>query len=190
MRLIVGISGASGVQMGYELLKALHGNPKVEVHLVVSDSARRNFELETDVSMDQVFGLADQVYDDQDVAAAIASGSYQTDGMIVIPCSMKTLSAIACGYSANLMARAADVCLKEGRKVVLVARETPLSKIHLRNLQAAVDAGCVILPPMLTFYNGADTLQKQMEHIVGKVLLQFHLKADRFVPWRGAPDRG
>ena len=184
-RIIVGISGASGVLMGYELLKALRVQPNVETHLVVSPSAQRNFELETDLNMEQVYELAGHVYDDQDMSAAIASGSYQTDGMIVIPCSMKTLSAIAVGYSGNLLVRAADVCLKEGRRVVLVARETPLSKIHLRNMQLAAEAGCTILPPMLTFYNGADTLQKQMEHIIGKVLLQFQLSSGHFVPWSG-----
>lgn len=187
-RIVVGISGASGVLMGYELLKALRAQPGVETHLVVSSGARRNFELETDLTAEQVYALADHVYDDQDMAAPIASGSFRTDGMIVMPCSMKTLSAIAVGYSSNLLVRAADVCLKENRPTVLVVRETPFSKVHLRNMQLAAEAGCVILPPMLTFYNGADTLQKQMEHIIGKTLLQFHLVSDHFVPWSGSSE--
>lgn len=185
-RIIVGISGASGVLMGYELLKALRAHPEVETHLVLSSGAKLNFSLETDLSPETVCALADFVYDEHDLAALISSGSFVTEGMIVIPCSMKTLAAIASGYSDNLLVRAADVCLKEGRKVVLVPRETPLSKIHLRNLQTAADAGCAIVPPMLTFYNGADSLQKQMDHIIGKVLLQFRLQSDRFVPWDGA----
>lgn len=184
-RIVVGISGASGVLMGYELLRALRAHPNVETHLVVSSGARRNFALETDLTMEQVYALADHVYDEQDMAALIASGSYQTDGMIVMPCSMKTLSAIAAGYSSNLLVRAADVCLKENRPTVLIVRETPFSKVHLRNMQLAAEAGCTILPPMLTFYNGADTLQKQVEHIIGKTLLQFHLASNRFVPWGG-----
>lgn len=185
-RIIVGISGASGVLMGYELLKALRAHPEVETHLVLSSGAKLNFSLETDLSPETVCALADFVYDEHDLAALISSGSFVTEGMIVIPCSMKTLAAIASGYSDNLLVRAADVCLKEGRKVVLVPRETPLSKIHLRNLQTAADAGCAIVPPMLTFYNGADSLQKQMDHIISKVLLQFRLQSDRFVPWDGA----
>ena len=184
-RIIVGISGASGVVMGYELLKALRSHPDVETHLVLSSGAKLNFKLETDLSLDTVCAAADFVYDENDLAARISSGSFVTEGMIVIPCSMKTLAAIAAGYSDNLLVRSADVCLKEGRKVVLVPRETPLSKIHLRNLQTVADAGCAIVPPMLTFYNGADSLQKQMDHIIGKVLLQFHLQSDRFVPWDG-----
>ena len=184
-RIIVGISGASGVVMGYELLKALRAHPEVETHLVLSSGAKLNFKLETDLTLDTVCSAADFVYDENDLAARISSGSFVTDGMIVIPCSMKTLAAIASGYSDNLLVRSADVCLKEGRKVVLVPRETPLSKIHLRNLQAAADAGCAIVPPMLTFYNGADSLQKQMDHIIGKILLQFRLQSDRFVPWDG-----
>ena len=185
-RIIVGISGASGVLMGYELLKALRTHPEIETHLVLSSGAKLNFQLETDLSLETVCAQADFVYDERDLAALISSGYFVTEGMIVIPCSMKTLAAIAAGYSDNLLVRAADVCLKEGRKVVLVPRETPLSKIHLRNLQTAADAGCAIVPPMLTFYNGADTLRKQMDHVIGKVLLQFHLQSGRFVPCDGA----
>ena len=184
-RIIVGISGASGVLMGYHLLRTLRACGQVETHLVLSDGARRNFELETKLPVEEIYASADRVYDLHDLAACISSGSYVTDGMVVVPCSMKTLAAIATGYSDNLLVRAADVCLKENRRVVLVPRETPFSRVHLRNLLTAAEAGCTILPPMLTFYNGADTLEKQMDHIIGKVLLQFGIQSERFVPWEG-----
>ena len=111
-----------------------------------------------------------------------------TDGMIIMPCSMKTLAGITAGYAENLTVRAADVCMKEGRKVVLVPREMPFSKLHLRNLKEAADLGCVIVPPMLTFYNGPKTLEDQINHIVGKILMQFGISHDKFVPWTGADE--
>ena len=114
------------------------------------------------------------------MAASISSGSFVTDGMIVVPCSMKTLSAIAAGYSANLVVRAADVCLKENRRVVLVPREMPFGKIHLRNMQTASDLGCTIIAPVLTFYNNPQTLEDQMNHIIGKILMQFGLAHKKF----------
>lgn len=190
IRIIVGITGASGVVMGYELLSQLRHFHNVETHLIVSPCAQRNFELETNIPIDAVYELANHVYDYSDLAGNIASGSYKTDGMVVIPCSMKTLSAIAIGYSDNLLVRAADVCLKEKRKLLLVPREMPFSKVHIRNMQLAADAGCIILPPMLTFYNNADTLKKQVDHVIGKVLMQFSLQSDRFVPWEGTPSLG
>lgn len=183
MRIIVGISGASGVQLGYRFLQALRQQKDMEIHLVVSDGAKRNFELETEIKLEEVEALADRVYNDHDLAALISSGSFETDGMVVIPCSMKTLSNIATGNAGNLLVRAADVCMKECRKLVLVPREMPLSKLHLRNLATAADLGCVIIPPMLTFYNGSETLEAQMDHIIGKILMQFHLKYDPFKPW-------
>lgn len=188
-RLIVGISGASGVLLGYELLKTLHEQVDTESHLVVSDGAKRNFELETSLKLEDVYALADYVHDDHNLAAVISSGSFVTGGMIVAPCSMKTLSGIANGYSDNLLVRAADVCLKEGRRVVLVPREMPLSRVHLRNLQSASDAGCAIVPPMLTFYNGAETLQSQMAHVIGKVLMQFGIESKQFKPWENFAPR-
>lgn len=188
-RLIVGISGASGVLLGYELLKTLREQVDAELHLVVSDGAKRNFELETSLKLEGVYALADHVHDDHNLAAVISSGSFVTSGMIVAPCSMKTLSGIANGYSDNLLVRAADVCLKEGRRVVLVPREMPLSRVHLRNLQSASDAGCAIVPPMLTFYNGAETLQGQMVHVIGKVLMQFGIESKQFKPWENFAPR-
>ncbi len=186
MRLIVGISGASGVIMGYALLRELKQHPDIETHLVISEGATRNFAEETDISRADAEILADVVYDNQNMAAKISSGSFVTDGMAVVPCSMRTLSGIAHGYAENLLIRAADVCLKEGRKVVLVPREMPLSPLHLRNMQLAAEYGCRIVPPMLTFYNNARTLEEQVHHVLGKVLMQFGLEHKRFVPWRGA----
>lgn len=183
MRIIVGISGASNSLLGYELLRTLHRQPDMEIHLVVTAGAVTTFGYETDLTMDEVYAQADYVHNDHNMAASISSGSFKTDGMVVAPCSMKTVSAIANGYSGNLLVRAADVCLKERRKVVLVTRETPLSGVHLKNMKEAHDQGCIILPPVLTLYNRADTVEKQIDHIIGKILMQFGLASDRFVPW-------
>ena len=186
MRIIVGISGASGVIMGQRILLALKRIPDCEVHLVISQAGIKNFQLETDLDIEEVKGLADYCYEDDNLAAAISSGSFVTDGMIVIPCSMKTLSAISTGYTANLLTRAADVCLKENRKVILVPREMPLGKVHMHNMAAAADLGCTIIPPMLTFYNQTKSLEDQMDHVIGKILMQFGVSYDRFSPWQGA----
>lgn len=185
MRIIVGISGASGVIMGQLLLQAMQGIEDCETHLVVTKGARDTWELETKVPVSSLESLADVVHNDSNLAASISSGSFVTDGMIVIPCSMKTLSAIASGYAVNLLVRAADVCLKEGRKVVLVPREMPLGKVHLRNLKEAAELGCTIIPPMLTFYNTQGTIADQMNHVIGKVLMQFGLRHKNFIPWKG-----
>ena len=184
MELIVGISGASGSPLGIEMLKQLrkHG---VETHLVVSEGGRRTIESETGLSIEEVCALADHHYDDANLGAAISSGSFVTDGMIVAPCSMKSVSAIAHAYDANLLVRAADVCLKESRRVVLLPREMPLNKTHLRNLTLCADAGCVIIPPMLTFYNHPTTLEDQVRHVAGKALMQFGLQGSGFRAWEG-----
>ena len=184
MRLIVGITGASGVIMGYELLRVLRDMEDVETHLVMTESAERTFGHETALSLEEVRSQADIFYDAKNLAADISSGSFRTGGMIVIPCSMKTVAGIVSGFSENLLLRAADVCLKEGRKVILVPREMPLNRIHLKNLLEAADAGCRILPPVLTFYNGADTVEKQVQHILGKILMQFDIEYAPFVPWK------
>ncbi|MEG1537902.1 MAG: UbiX family flavin prenyltransferase [Clostridiales bacterium] len=185
MRIIVGISGASGVVLGQQMLAALRIQPDMEIHLVISDHAKQTLALESALPLSALTALADKVHDDHNQGSAIASGSFHTDGMIIIPCSMKTVAAIVTGYSDNLLVRAADVCLKEHRKLVLCPREMPLSRIHLRNLSQAADFGCIIIPPMLTMYNQADTLQKQMDHIIGKILHQFDLNSPNFVPWQG-----
>lgn len=185
MRLIVGISGATGVQIGYRLLEVLSQRGDIEVHLMVSEEAKVIFDRETDVTMREVEALADVVWDNRNLAAAISSGSFVTDGMIVAPCSMKSLSAIANAYDDDLLVRAADVCAKEGRKVVLVPREMPMNRAHLRNMLQACEDGYVIMPPVLTFYNGCETTADQVDHVVGKVLMQFGLTHDRFKPWEG-----
>ena len=185
MRLIVGISGATGVQIGYRLLEVLSQRGDIEVHLVVSEGAKVIFDRETDVTMQEVEALADVVWDNRNLAAAISSGSFVTDGMIVAPCSMKSLSAIANAYDDDLLVRAADVCAKEGRKVALVPREMPMNRAHLRNMLQACEDGYVIMPPVLTFYNGCETTADQVDHVVGKVLMQFGLTHDRFEPWEG-----
>jgi 4-hydroxy-3-polyprenylbenzoate decarboxylase len=187
MRLIVGISGASGVELGVELLKALHSVPGCETHLIISKNALRILETETAYSPEQVSALANASYAEDELTAVIASGSFQTDGMIIIPCSMKTLAAITGGYSSNLLQRAADVCLKEGRKMVLVPREAPLSRIHLRNLAAAAELGIVIIPPVLTFYHHPRTIQDMIDYLIGKIFLQFDLNYPGFRGWE-SPD--
>ena len=184
MRIIVGVSGASGVEMSLTLLRALR-RANCETFLVLSEGARLTWSLETDTPVEELYKAAGHVYEENDYAAVIASGSFVTDGMIVMPCSMKTLAGIVSGYAENLLLRAADVCLKENRRVVLVPREMPLGRIHLRNMLSASELGCTIVPPMLTFYNGADSLQDQIDHIVGKVLLQFGITSDDFRPWKG-----
>ena len=138
-----------------------------------------------DNEIGDVCALADVVHSNKNMAASISSGSFKTDGMIVIPCSMKTVAGIAAGYTDNLLLRSADVCLKEGRKVVIVPREMPLSRLHLRNIKEAADYGCVVVPPMLTFYNGSNSVEKQMQHIIGKVLMQFGIDYKHFVAWKG-----
>lgn len=185
MRLIVGISGASGVVMGYYMLQALKQIPDIEVHLVVTEGAAKNFACETNLNLEDVTSLADVVHSNKNLAANISSGSFKTDGMIIIPCSMKTVSGIANGFATNLLLRAADVCIKEGRKVVIVPREMPLSRIHLRNIKDAADYGCVIIPPMLTFYNESNSVEKQVQHIIGKILMQFGIDYKSFRAWEG-----
>lgn len=183
LKLIVGVSGASGVIMGFRLLETLRRTAACETHLVVTESARRTWELETDKDISALYALADRVYDPRDLSAPISSGSYHTDGMIVLPCSMKTLAGIASGYTDDLLLRAADVCLKENRRLVLCPRETPLSRVHLRNLYAAAEAGCTVVPPMLTFYNRPMTVDDQIDHVIGKVLAQFGLVPETFRAW-------
>lgn len=184
MKIIVGISGASGVLLGVELLKAFKAIENCETHLVISNNALTVLKTETTYTFADVIALASVSYTEDQLTAAIASGSYKTEGMVVIPCSMKTLSAIANGYSNNLLHRAADVCLKEGRKLVLVPREDPFSRIHLRNLAVAADMGCVIMPPMLTFYNHPQSIQDMIDYLIGKIFMQFNLDFPRFKEWK------
>lgn len=172
--------------MGYYLVAALKQHTGIEVHLVMTEAAQTTWGLECEIPLAEFLSIADICHSDKNLASSISSGSFDTDGMIVIPCSMKTLAGIAAGYAGNLLVRAVDVCLKEERRVVLVPREMPLGKVHLRNLKEASDLGCNIVPPMLTFYNGASSMNDQINHIVGKILRLFNLEHDKFVAWKGA----
>lgn len=187
-RIIVGISGATGSILGLAVLEALRLIGDCESHLVISDGAKKTLMLESSIPLERLYEAADVVHDTHNLAASLSSGSFYTDGMIIAPCSMKTLAGIASGYTDNLLVRAADVCLKERRRVVLLTREMPLSRIHIRNMLEATDAGCIVLPPVLTFYNDANTVQKQIDHVVGKALAQFSLSFDKFKRWEGSDD--
>ncbi|MFY9632656.1 MAG: UbiX family flavin prenyltransferase [Candidatus Cybelea sp.] len=183
-RIIVGISGASGSLYGYMVLQALRSIGGIETHLVLTAAARRTIELETEMSGEDFDALADVVHRDDDLAAAISSGSFLTDGMLVIPCSMKSASAIAYSMNANLLVRAADVCLKEKRKLVLVIRETPLHLGHLRTLAQLAEIGAVILPPIPAMYANPQSVDDIIAHTVGKALDQFGIANELFKRWR------
>jgi 4-hydroxy-3-polyprenylbenzoate decarboxylase len=186
MKIIVGISGASGAVLAMQLLLALRQFPDMEIHLVMSDGAEKTLALETNLSLKGLTSLADVTHPVRDLSASISSGSFRTAGMIVMPCSMKTLAGIVHGYSDNLLLRAADVCLKERRKLVLVTREMPLSSLHLENMLKAAQLGAIIMPPMLTYYNAPKTIDDMVNHLIGKILMQFDLDFKSFRPWQGA----
>lgn len=184
-RLIIGMSGASGAPLTVELLRQLRErHSEVETHLVVTRSAEATLEAECDITLEQMKALASVWHDNDALGASIASGSFKTLGMIVVPCSMKTVAGIVSGYSDNLLLRAADVCLKERRKLVLVARETPLSTVHLRNLYEASRLGAVILPPVPAYYRRPLTLEECTAYTVRRVLSQFDLDDDGY-EWQG-----
>jgi 4-hydroxy-3-polyprenylbenzoate decarboxylase len=186
-RLIIGISGASGVIYGIRLLEVLRGVAEIETHLVMSGAARQTIALETDYSLTTVEALADVTYRINDIAAAVSSGSYPTIGMVVVPCSMKTLAGIAFSLSDNLLLRAADVTLKERRRLVVVARETPLHLGHLRLMTQVAELGGVIMPPMPAFYHRPVSLADIVDQTVNRVLDQFGivLPKDLFRRWNG-----
>ena len=185
MRLIIGMTGATGAPLGVALLQALRDMPEVETHLVMSKWAKTTIELETPWTVREVAAMVDFSHSPADQAATISSGSFQTDGMIVIPCSMKTLAGIRAGYADGLVGRAADVVLKEGRKLVLVPREMPLSTIHLENMLALSRMGVAMVPPMPAFYNHPETVDDIVQHVVTRVLDQFGLKHDKARRWQG-----
>ena len=187
--LVVGITGASGVIYGVETLRVLK-SLGLESHLVLSEAAAMTLAIETDYTLEQVRSLADVVYNNKDVGAAVASGSFQTRGMIVVPCTIKTLSAIANSFPYNLVARAADVTLKEGRKLVLMVRETPLHKGHLDLMSRAADCGAVILPPMPAFYHKPESIQDIIHQSIGKALDQFGIEHNLFRRWTGRDGSG
>lgn len=184
--LVIGLSGASGVIYGIRMLQYLQRRQDVETHLIMSDTARMNIAIETDFDPDEVRRLADVVHRNNNLAASIASGSFQTDGMVVVPCSIKTLSGIANCYADNLIVRAADVMLKEQRKLVLVVRETPLHRGHLELMLRANDCGAIILPPMPAFYQEPETIDDIVDQTVGKVFDMLGLEHDLFRRWGGA----
>lgn len=183
-RLIVGISGASAAIYGIRLLEVLK-ETEVETHLVISSAAKKIILMETDFTVEEVEVMADYVYDIDDLGAAIASGSFKTDGMVIIPCSIKSLSAIANSYGANLLLRAADVTLKERRRLVAVVRETPLHRGHLQLMLRATDMGAIVFPPLPAFYHRPKTVEDIVDHTVGRVLDLFDIDHALFERWGG-----
>ena len=181
-RIILGISGASGVVYGIEILKEL-AKRDIETHLIISESGKKNIIIETDYSIKDVESIADHVYGDKEFEAPPASGSFLTGGMIVAPCTIKTLSGIANSYSDNLLVRAADVTLKEKRKLVLMVRETPLHRGHLNLMRRAADLGAHILPPMPSFYNHPRTIEDIIHQTIGKVFDYFGIEHHLFRRW-------
>ena len=186
-RVVVGISGASGAIYGIRLLEILHSVPSIEVHLVLSPAARRTITLETEFSVDEVEALAYRAHKANDIAASISSGSFRATGMIVAPCSMKTLSGIATSYSDNLLLRAADVMLKDRRPLVLLVRETPLHLGHLRLLVQVSEMGAIVMPPVPAFYHRPKTLEEIVDQTVNRSLdlLGIELDEDLFPRWDG-----
>lgn len=184
-RLIVGMSGASGAPLTVELLRQLHANhSEVETHLIVTRGGEMTLAQETGMTLAELQKLAAVCHSNTNIGAAPASGSFKSMGMIVVPCSMKTVAGVVSGYSDNLLLRAADVMMKERRKLVLVARESPLSTVHLRNLYEASQLGVVILPPMLTYYNSPQSLEDCTRHTVNRILSQFDLDEGSY-QWEG-----
>jgi 4-hydroxy-3-polyprenylbenzoate decarboxylase len=185
MRLIVGLSGASGVIYGIRLLEVLHGLPDLETHLVMSNTAKLNIGIETDWTVREVEHLAHYVHDIRDLAAVISSGSFKTQGMIIAPCSMKTASAVVNSYSDNLLSRAADVVLKERRRLVLLIRETPLHTGHCRLLLEASTMGAIVMPPVPAFYSSPKSIDDIINHSVGRILDLFDIDNSLVRRWEG-----
>ena len=184
MRLIIGITGASGIMIAVNLLQKLKEIDGVETHLIITDGGELTIRDETNFDVYDIKRLADVVYDIHEMDAAIASGSFVVEGMVIVPCTMKTVAGIVCGYSDNLLLRAADVCVKERRKLILVPREMPFSRIHLRNMKELANLGVVIMPPVMTFYNTEPTIESHVNHIINKILFQLGLPAD-IKEWQG-----
>lgn len=189
MVLLVGMSGGSGVVYGVRLLEVLKQR-KVEAHLVISTAAQETLAIETDYKLGYVESLASRVYRFNDIAAAPASGTFRAQGMVVIPCSMKTLAGIATGYSDNLLLRAAEVQLKERRPLVLVPRETPLTTIHMENMLRVARAGAIVLPAMPGFYDRPKTVGDLVDHVVGKALDVLNIEHGLYKQWTGPQKQG
>jgi len=186
-RVIVAITGASGAILGIRTLELLK-EAGLETHLILSHAAQQTITSETDWTVAEVKALASVCYEPQDIGARIASGSFVTDGMLVVPCSIKSLSGIANSYANDLIVRAADVCLKEGRKLILVVRETPLHSGHLRLMQQAARSGAVVFPPVLAFYGKAQSVEALVTDLTGRILLRMGIENDHYQPWNGNED--
>lgn len=182
-KIVIGFSGASGIIYGIRLLEVLH-SIDIQTFLIVSEWAKKNIEIETDKTLEYVKSLSSINYDNFKLDASVSSGSFLHDGMVIVPCSMKSLSSIANGYDDTLISRAASVTLKESRKLILVPRETPLSRIHLENMIKLQDAGAIILPAMPGFYHKPSTINEIVDHLVGKILDQLKIKHDLFGRWK------
>ncbi len=188
MRIVVGISGASGAVLAIRALEALKAMGH-ETHLILSDAGKMTIAAETDVPIKRVESLATRVHSNKDFNSPLASGSYRTDGMLILPCSIKTLSAVAHCYASDLLARAADVTLKEGRPLLLAVRETPLHAGHLKIMQQAAAMGAVIFPPLPAFYANLRSLEDMVDNMVGRILDRMGLRNELFRVWQG-PERG
>lgn len=185
-RIIVGISGSSSPHYGIYTLKTLSEMPDIETHLILSEGAHLSIKYEApDWAIDDIIKMADVYHDPRNLAASVSSGSFKTDGMVIVPCSMKTLAALAHSYNSDLITRAADVCLKERRRLVVVARETPLHRGHLMNMLAVTDMGGIILPPIPGFYHQPKTIEDIINHTVGKILDLLDIENDQFARWTG-----
>ena len=184
-KLIIGITGASGAILGIRLLEVLKDVKDVETHLIISRAGQITIAAETDHKIDSVQKLADFTHKFEDIGAICASGSFKADGMIIAPCSIKTMSEIATGVTNSLMSRAADVMLKEKRKLVLMVRETPLHSLHLRNMANLSDAGAFIMPPVVTLYQRPKTINDMIDHIIGRALDHFNIEAGLVKRWKG-----
>lgn len=188
-RIVIGMTGASGAVYGVRLLEALRAEDGVETHLVVTRAAALNIAAELEVSRREIESLADVVHSDRDIGASIASGSYRTDGMVIAPCSMKTLAAVATGVTDTLVSRAADVSLKERRRLVLLVRESPLHLVHLRNMATVTEMGAIVFPPMPAFYARLDSIGAMVDQSVGRVLDLLGFDSPLVKRWSGMKDR-
>jgi 4-hydroxy-3-polyprenylbenzoate decarboxylase len=182
-KIVIGFSGASGIIYGIRLLEILH-SINIQTYLIISEWAKKNIEIETDKTLEYVKSLSSVNYENFKLDASVSSGSFLHDGMVIVPCSMKSLSSIANGYDDTLISRAASVTLKESRKLIIVPRETPLSRIHLENMVKLQEAGAIILPAMPGFYHKPSTIEEIIDHLVGKILDQLNIKHDLFKRWK------
>jgi flavin prenyltransferase len=182
-KIVIGFSGASGIIYGIRLLEILH-SINIQTYLIISEWAKKNIEIETNKTIEYVKSLSSVNYDNFKLDASVSSGSFLHDGMVIVPCSMKSLSSIANGYDDTLISRAASVTLKESRKLIIVPRETPLSRIHLENMIKLQEAGAIILPAMPGFYHKPSTIDEIIDHLVGKILDQLKIEHDLFKRWK------